>query len=187
MDRKHTCRACLGTNNNKYRYLHFSCGEHFAKHKTNTSMSVQWYYIWRPLRSSGQSSWLQIQRYWFDSWSYQIFWEVRGLEQGALSLVTTTEELLGRNSNCSGLENGEYGRGDLLRWPHVTLSLQKLPLTSLTRGGRSVSTVCSRTKATEFLLVSLQVRSTIVIQNLEHNTVIREPEKGFTKNKIKRK
>jgi hypothetical protein len=30
----------------------------------------------------------------FDSRPYQIFWEVRGLERGPLSLVITTEELL---------------------------------------------------------------------------------------------
>jgi hypothetical protein len=29
--------------------------------------------------------------------------------------VSTTEELLGRNSSGSGLENREYGRGDPLR------------------------------------------------------------------------
>jgi hypothetical protein len=39
----------------------------------------------------------------FDSRYYQIFWEVVGLEQGPLSLVSTTEELLGRNSSGSGL------------------------------------------------------------------------------------
>jgi hypothetical protein len=47
-----------------------------------------------PLWSSGQSSWLQIQTSGFDS--YQIFWEVVCLERGPLSLVSTTEELLGR-------------------------------------------------------------------------------------------
>jgi hypothetical protein len=35
-----------------------------------------------------------------------------GLERGPLSLVSTIEKLLGRNSNGSGLENREYGRGD---------------------------------------------------------------------------
>jgi hypothetical protein len=48
-----------------------------------------------PLWSSGQSSWLQIKRSWFDSRRYQIFREVVGLEQGPLSLVSTTEGLLG--------------------------------------------------------------------------------------------
>jgi hypothetical protein len=33
-----------------------------------------------------------------------------GLERGPLSLVSTTEEVLGRNSSGSGLENREYGR-----------------------------------------------------------------------------
>jgi hypothetical protein len=56
------------------------------------------------------------------------------------------EELLGRNSSGSGLENREYGRGDPLRWPRDTLYPQTLALTSPTRGGRL------RTKATEFVL-----------------------------------
>jgi hypothetical protein len=75
----------------------------------------------------------------FDSRRYQIFWEVMGLELGPLSLVSTIEELLGRNSSGSGLENWEYGRGDPLRWPRNTLYPQKLALTSPARGGRSVS------------------------------------------------
>jgi hypothetical protein len=35
-----------------------------------------------------------------------------GLEGGALSLVSTIEELLGRKSRGSGLENRDYGRRD---------------------------------------------------------------------------
>jgi hypothetical protein len=38
-----------------------------------------------------------------------------GLEHGLLSLVSTVEELLGRNSSGTGLENLEYAREDLLR------------------------------------------------------------------------
>jgi hypothetical protein len=38
-----------------------------------------------------------------------------GLERGPLTLVSTIEELLGRNSSDSGLENRGYGRGDPLR------------------------------------------------------------------------
>jgi hypothetical protein len=41
----------------------------------------------------GQSSSLQIQRSGFDSRRYQIFWVV-GLEQGSLSLMSTTESYL---------------------------------------------------------------------------------------------
>jgi hypothetical protein len=33
-----------------------------------------------------------------------------GLERGPLSLLSTTEELLGRKSSGSGLENRDYGR-----------------------------------------------------------------------------
>jgi hypothetical protein len=104
-----------------------------------------------PLWSSGQSSWVQIQRSGFDSLHYQIFWEVVGLERGPLSVVSTTEELLGRKNSGSGLENREYGRRDPSRWPRGTLYPQKLALTSLTSSGRSIGVVGSRTQATEFL------------------------------------
>jgi hypothetical protein len=59
-----------------------------------------------------QSSWLQIQRFVYDSRRYHIFLEVVGLERGPLSLVSTTEELLERKSSGSGLEVREYGRRD---------------------------------------------------------------------------
>jgi hypothetical protein len=76
-----------------------------------------------------------------------------GLERGPLNLVSTTEELLDRKSSGSGLENREYGRRDPLRSPRNTLYPQKLVLTSLTSGSRSVGIVRSRTKATEFVLL----------------------------------
>jgi hypothetical protein len=38
-----------------------------------------------------------------------------GLERGPLSLMSTTEELLGRKSSGFGLKNLEYGRRDLSR------------------------------------------------------------------------
>jgi hypothetical protein len=41
----------------------------------------------------------------FDSRRYQIYCQVVGLEWGPLSLVSTTEELLGRKSSGSGLES----------------------------------------------------------------------------------
>jgi hypothetical protein len=53
----------------------------------------------------------------------------------------------------SGLENREYGRRDLSRWPRGILYPQKLALTSPTSGGLSVGKVRSRTQATEFSLV----------------------------------
>jgi hypothetical protein len=103
-----------------------------------------------PLWSSGQNSRLQIRRPGFDSQSYHIFWEVVGLTQGPLSLVSTTEELLGRKSSSSGLESREYGGRNPSRWPRGTLYPQKLALTSPTNGGRSVGIFRSRTQTTEF-------------------------------------
>jgi hypothetical protein len=111
---------------------------------------------WPPLWSSGHSSWLQIHRGpGFDSRYYQIFWEVVGLERGPLSLVSTTEELLGSKSSSSGLENWNYGYRDPSRWPHGTLYPQKLALSSPTSGGCLVGIVRSRTRATEFSLLLL--------------------------------
>jgi hypothetical protein len=104
-----------------------------------------------PRWSSGHSSWLQIQRPWFDSRRYQVLWEVVGLEQGPLSLVSTTEELLERKSSGSGLGNRDYGRRDPSLWPCGTLYPQKLALTSPTSGGRSVGIVRARTQATELI------------------------------------
>jgi hypothetical protein len=69
--------------------------------------------------------------------------------------VSTTEELLGRNSSGPGLENREYSRGDPLRLPRDILYPQKLALASPIGGGRSVGIVRSWTKAMEFSLDSL--------------------------------
>jgi hypothetical protein len=44
-----------------------------------------------------------------------------GLERGPLSLMSTTEELLGSNNNDSSLEIREYGREDPLHWLRDTL------------------------------------------------------------------
>jgi hypothetical protein len=121
------------------------------------------YYFWivcavrPPLWSSDQSSWLQIRR------ALQEKKKVVGLERGPLSLVSTTEELLGRNSSGSGLESREYGRRHSSRWPRSTLYPQKkLALTSLTSGGRSVRIARLRTEATKFLLGAVHV----IIKNL---------------------
>jgi hypothetical protein len=108
-----------------------------------------------PLWPSGQSSGMQIQASGFDSRSYQIFWEVQGLERSPLILVSTIEELLERKRSGSGLESREYCRRDPSRWPRGTLYPQKLTLTSPTSGGRSVGIVLSRTQVTEFSQISV--------------------------------
>jgi hypothetical protein len=51
----------------------------------------------------------------FGSLHYQIVREVVDLERDPLSLVSTTEELLGRKSSGSRLKNVEYVLGELLR------------------------------------------------------------------------
>jgi hypothetical protein len=106
----------------------------------------------------------------FDSRRYQIFWEVMGLERGPLSLVSTIEKLLRKNSSGSGLENQEYGRRDPLRWSRDTLYPQKLAPTSLASGGRSVGMFCLRAKATEFVFVCLRIYQ-IQSQFLHHSYV----------------
>jgi hypothetical protein len=72
-----------------------------------------------------------------------------GLERGALSLVSTIEELLGTESSGSGVENRQYGRKDPSRCPRGTSCPQKLALTSPRSGGRSVGIVRSWIQATE--------------------------------------
>jgi hypothetical protein len=54
----------------------------------------------------------------------RFFWEVIDLERGPLSLVSTTEELLGRNSSGSRLENLKYGHG-IRRADHATPSFRR--------------------------------------------------------------
>jgi hypothetical protein len=108
-------------------------------------------YVRPPLWSIGQSSPLQIQKSGFDFRSYQIFWEVLGLERGPPSLVNTIEELLEKKTSGSGLDSREYFRRDPSRRPRVTLYPQKLLLTSPTSGNRSIGIVRYPTQATEFL------------------------------------
>jgi hypothetical protein len=82
----------------------------------------------------------------------QISQEVVGLERGPLSLESTIEELLERKSSGPCLET-EITEG-IHRADYVTpLYLQKLTLTSLTKGGCSVGIVRSRTQATEFVFL----------------------------------
>jgi hypothetical protein len=71
---------------------------------------------------------------------------------GPLSLVSTIEEVLGRASSGSGLENLEYGRRDPSRLPRGTLYSQKLVLTWQTNGSLSVGIFRSRSQAPELYI-----------------------------------
>jgi hypothetical protein len=77
-----------------------------------------------PLFCSGQSSWLQIQRSGFDSRRYQIFWVVVGLKRGPLSLVSTTEELLGRKV-AAPVWKAENTAVGIRRSDHVAPTIRK--------------------------------------------------------------
>jgi hypothetical protein len=72
------------------------------------------------------------------------------LERGPLSLMSTTEGLLERESSGSSLENRNYGRRGSSALILNPLYPQKLVLTSPTSSGRSVGIVRSRTNGTEF-------------------------------------
>jgi hypothetical protein len=89
----------------------------------------------------------------FDSRRFQVFWEAADLERGPLSLVRTTEELLGRKSSGSGPENRDKRPRESVALTTQHPLSAKVGTTSPTSGGRSVGIVCSRTKATGFSFI----------------------------------
>jgi hypothetical protein len=74
--------------------------------------------------------------------------------------MNAIEELLQRKSSGSGLGKRDYGRKDPPRWPRDTFYPQKLALTSPTSGRRSVDIVRFLTKATELLLLGVNLQWT---------------------------
>jgi NAD dependent epimerase/dehydratase family enzyme len=79
-----------------------------------------------------------------------------GLEWGALSLVSTTEELLDRKV-AAPVQKTENTAVGIRHADQVAPSIcKKLALTSLTSDGRSVGIVRSRIHATEILLTWVQ-------------------------------
>jgi hypothetical protein len=99
------------------------------------------FYTCCSLYSSGQSSWLQIQRFGFDARRYQIFLRSSGSGTGSTQprednwgAITRKYRLRSRKSKLTTV-------GDSLSWPRDTLCLLKLALTSPTSGGRSVGIV----------------------------------------------
>jgi hypothetical protein len=80
-----------------------------------------------------------------------------GLERGPLSLVSTPEELLDRKVAAPVYKTENTAVG-IRRADHVAPSPQKLAITSMTSGGRSVGIVRSRTQTMEFVLFFLFVK-----------------------------
>jgi hypothetical protein len=87
------------------------------------------------------------------------------MERCPLRLVSTVEELLGKTSSGSGLENREYGSGDPIICP------QKLALISPTNGGRSIGIVRTRTQAMEF--ISIFLKKLPIQRKLRHLDIVR--------------
>jgi hypothetical protein len=69
-----------------------------------------------------------------------------GLERGPLSVVSTTEELLGRKCSACGLETVNVAVNRHADQAAFSIR-KKLTLTSRTSGGRSVGIFRSRTQA----------------------------------------
>jgi hypothetical protein len=121
--------------------------EHFSGNIFNLKSSTK---RRPPLWSSGQKSWLQVQRSEFDSRRYQTFYENYWVWNGVYSdslvqLRFYLEEKVG--APVYKTENTSVGircthhvapSRDPLRSPRGTLCQQKLALTSPTSGGRSV-------------------------------------------------
>jgi hypothetical protein len=77
-----------------------------------------------------------------------------GLERDPLSLVNTTEELIGEKSSGSGLKNKNTAEG---------IRHAELALTSRISDGRSVGIFRSRTQATELFKIKLSISSLALI------------------------
>jgi hypothetical protein len=98
-----------------------------------------------PLWSSGQSSWLQIQRSRVRFPALQDFLSSSGSGMGSLSPMSTTEELFGRNNCSSSLETRKYS--------HNTLYPQKSGTNFANKWWSLSRLFYSSTKATEFFIL----------------------------------
>jgi hypothetical protein len=104
-----------------------------------------------PLWSSGQSSWLQIQRSGFDSQRYQIFWEIVGLERVNSASWVQLRGYLKENVVASVFKTEITSVGHPPHWLRDTPLSAKVG-TNVADKRRSLGRyVCSQTQATEFV------------------------------------
>jgi hypothetical protein len=104
-----------------------------------------------PLWSSGQSSWLQIQRLWVQFLAIPDFLISSGSGTGSTQPCGYSWGATWKRKYQ--IRSRKHDSRDPLCWPHNTLYLQKLALTSLTSGGCLVGIVRSWTKATKFVML----------------------------------
>jgi hypothetical protein len=158
-------------------------------YETRCQGNIYVYYImlhyiilyWPLLKSSGQSSCLQIQRSWFDSRALPDFLRNSGFGTGS---TQPREYNWGaswkKKSSGSGLESRDYGLRDASRWPRGTLYPQRLTVTSPTSGGRSVGVVCSRTQAREFFFYIILILCYVILYYIIHNSPLRSTIKNVS-------
>jgi hypothetical protein len=103
-----------------------------------------------PLWSSGQSSWLQVQRSRVRFPTQLHFLRRSGSGTGSTQPREYNWAATWKVASLGSRKPRLTAVGDPLRWPRDIFYPQKLALTSPTSGGRSVSIVRFRTKATEF-------------------------------------
>jgi hypothetical protein len=133
------------------------CSTWFNVKELYISRSVLTDFFRISLWSSGQTSWLQIQRSRVRFPALPDF--LRSSESG-MGSTQPREDNWGatwKESSGSGLETEMNGRGDPLRWPRDILYPLKWAITSPTSGGRSVGIVRWRIKALEFFFVFLMI------------------------------
>jgi hypothetical protein len=132
-------------------YLQIRTAWYLIKYGNNFTFLIPLWLYWQPLCSSGQSSWLQIQRPRVRFPGLPDFLRSSGSGTGSTQPREYNWRAAWKKISGSGLKNRDYGRMEPSRWPRDNLYQQKLALTSPKSGGRSVGIVRSWTQATELL------------------------------------
>jgi hypothetical protein len=148
-----TCSKTLISS--QFLIINRSIGTYFKNKSWTIKMDLKQF--GPPLWSSGQSSWLQIQRSRVRFLAPPDFLRSSGSGTGSTQLRQDNWGATWKDNSGSGLKTEINGRGDSLRWPLDTLYPLKLVLTSPTSGGRSLGIVRWRIEAPKFVCCFLFV------------------------------